>query len=414
MPPDLALGQRAAPRPWRDRLVLPLITLVVVAGVVVSSWLGNGEGWDGPLTDATVVARLGAYQKPYPPELREAARAARSRPQDVEAALAVARSYIDYGRKIGDARLVGTALGFLDAWLKPDRPDPRVLVLAATALQYDHDFTGALALLDRALAAVPDYDDALLIRADIDIVQGRLAKAGAACRKLSELGRIDLAVICDATAHALTKDGDKAFQRLAAMTDIGRVMTPGLSVYAKGLLGEIAIFRGQRDKARDYLAAALAAQPGDLRTMMVYADFLLQERDPAGALTVMTNAPPTDGILLRRAIAYRDLGDDDDLGAARDALQQTFDLQNQIGLSLHAREEARFELEIVKNPQAALNKALQNWTTQREFEDAQLLFDAADAAGRPEATQPVIDWMRAEGVDAPAFRIPDKLKSVTP
>ena len=389
--------------------------LVVVAGVVASSLLDQGLGGSSePLTDQTVVAQLGSYQKAYPESLRTAVQAARANPGDMRAAIRAARSYIAYGRQIGDARLVGTALGLLSPWLKAERPNPEVQVLAATALQYTHDFKGALSLLDRALAAMPDYADALLIRADLDIVQGRVTKAQQACQTLPALGRIDLGLICDATARSLTPDASKSYNRLAAFAALKGTLDDDLRAYASGLLGEIAAFHGWRDKAKADLTAALTTSPDDLRTKMVYADFLLSEHDPAAALAIIEQAPPTDGILLRRAIAYRDMGDTDSIQPLAEALQRTFDIQRQLGLNVHAREEARFQLEIVRDPLAALDRALANWETQREWEDAQLLLDAADAAGTPMAARPVIDWVQAEGLDPKLFRIPDALKAGAP
>ena len=111
----------------------------------------------------------------YSDDLRARLRAARANPDDPAAAKAAARQLIDEGRKAGDSRLVGAALGMLRPFL--DAPDAEALHLAATARQYQHDFPGALDLLDRALALSPGDAAALLARATINVVLGRLDTA---------------------------------------------------------------------------------------------------------------------------------------------------------------------------------------------------------------------------------------------
>lgn len=397
----------------QSAVTLIAIVVVVMAVVVASSWFTNSTGEPGRLSDDTVVAELGTAQAPYPQALQDAVRAARTRPEDRQAAVAAARAYIDHGRRIGDARMVGAALGVLAPWLR-SAPQPDVLVPAAIALQYNHDFDGAIAHLDQSLAMAPGDVEALMVRADIDVVQGRLADAAQICSRVAAAGRIELALICAATAQGLTSKGEVAYQRLEATTGLANLMTPELRTYATALLGDIALARGWRDKARSALQAALAGDPADLRTLMAYADLQLGDGDASGALSTLADAPPTDGIQLRRALAYRALGDADQLTPLIDTLQRNFDLQEALGLVTHARERARFELHLMDNPGAALEAARANWSVQREFEDAQLFLDAVEAAGQPHAARTVLDWMSTEDVDAPGLRMPAALTDVRP
>ena len=48
---------------------------------------------------------------------------------------------------------------------------------------------------------------------------------------------------------------------------------------------------------------------------------------------------------------------------------------------------------------------------QHEIEDAQLLIDAAVAAGAPGEAIPVLDWMAQEAIEVPALRIPDAVRA---
>ena len=154
-----------------------------------------------------------------------------------------------------------------------------------------------------------------------------------------------------------------------------------LRSYSLGLLGEIAALQGDRDLARAHLAAALAEEPEALRIRMMLADLLLAGGGDDAALDLLERAPDVDGVLLRRAIAAERLGRVALFDAARTELSRRFRQNLDLGLTAHAREEARFYLEVERDPPLALARARLNWDLQHEIEDAQLLIDAAMAAG---------------------------------
>ena len=63
------------------------------------------------------------------------------------------------------------------------------------------------------------------------------------------------------------------------------------------------------------------------------------------------------------------------------------------GDTLHRQEESRFQLSVEGNKNRALERAVANWAIQREPYDARILLEAAVAAGRRDAAQPVLDWL---------------------
>jgi hypothetical protein len=65
----------------------------------------------------------------------------------------------------------------------------------------------------------------------------------------------------------------------------------------------------------------------------------------------------------------------------------------------HARERARYLLEVAGDPARALAAAEINWSRQREGEDAALLLRAAIGAGDPRAAAPVLAWLEGYGED---------------
>ena len=64
---------------------------------------------------------------------------------------------------------------------------------------------------------------------------------------------------------------------------------------------------------------------------------------------------------------------------------------------MHARDVARFELDIENQPQEALRLAIENWESQREPLDARLLLRSALAADNKVQYQRVRDWLKAQG-----------------
>lgn len=65
----------------------------------------------------------------------------------------------------------------------------------------------------------------------------------------------------------------------------------------------------------------------------------------------------------------------------------------------HLREEARFTLHLLDRPKIALQLARANWDTQHEPEDARIFLQAALAAGRPEAAEPVLVFLERSGLE---------------
>ncbi len=374
-------------------VVLGIAVALVVAAVLwtpAKDSLLRGE----TISPDTVVARVQTTGQAYSAALRSLLKATRANPTDVKAAKDAARATINEGRDAGDSRMVGAALGILRPFLTD--PDPETLYLAATARQYQHDFHGALKLLDQALALDPGDVNARLSRATIHTVLGDYDLAQADCRELDGAGGV--ALLCQATALLLTDKAPLIVKRLTLMLDHPELMDPALKPWALGLLGEIAETSGDAPHARDYFTQVLALNPKAIRERLILADLLLADGMAAQVAPLLAAAPATDGVLIRRVLASAALGGKDDADSAE--LAKRFQLNLDLGLTAHAREEARYFLEIAADPAMALARAEVNWALQHEYEDARLLIDAAKATGQPATAQPVLDWMQAQKITA--------------
>jgi tetratricopeptide (TPR) repeat protein len=354
-----------------------------------------------------VVARLydGAA---LPPALHGALAALRADPGRADLALAAARLVVDHGRAQGDSRIVGAALGLLRPFL--DDAPAAMLRVAADARQYQHDFPGALALLDRAVVLDPQDAQTLLTRATIHTVRGDLGAARADCDRIGTLGLPAVAFLCSATTQVMTAEGPAWAAGLEAALARPGALDPALHPWALGLSAEIARHQGDRARAAALLRRVLALDPAAEREKLMLSDLLLAEGDGGAVIDVLQSSPPTDGVLLRRALALHALGDPEAQSLAR-LLDQRFRLNIALGLRAHAREEAMHFLYLARDPETALARAAVNWAMQREAEDAMLLAAAAAAAGRPAAAQPLRDWLAETGATAPPAlppaRIPD-------
>ena len=141
--------------------------------------------------------------------------------------------------------------------------------------------------------------------------------------------------------------------------------------------------------------------------MDAYADFLLDEGRGGEVPAVYEKAPVADGHLLRLALAAKANGDEKAKALIAE-LEARFTASHRRGDRLHLREEARLQLELLGDPEAALTLAQENWERQREPWDLRLLLAAARAAERPEAAQEALAWRDATGITSPAI---DRLAS---
>ncbi len=397
-------------RPGSTVLSYAAVIGVALAIVVISVLVTNVPDpvATAPLLDTTIVAKLQTSGKSYPLEMQELLRDARANPTVLSKAKVAARALIAEGRNAGDSRLVGAATGVLLPFLAA--PDAETLYLIATARQYQHDFKGALTLLDQAITLEPMDANALLTRATINIVLGEFELAKADCQRIASLPRPDLGFLCQSTALLLTEQAPAVYARLKEILAQPDLLDPALRGWAVGLLGEIAHLQGDDVTAKAHFTTVLADNPLALRERLLLVDILIEEKAANEAVALLEPAPAVDGVLIRRVLAARILGDETMADELTAELDRRFRLNLDLGLTAHAREETRYFLQIAGNPVLALERAIVNWNLQHEIEDAQLLIDGAIAANDPNAARPVLLWMAEQSVSVPNLRIPDSVR----
>jgi len=317
-------------------------------------------------------------------------------------ALGLAQAALQRARQEGDPRELGRAQALLAPWWHLPAPPPAVRLLRASMLQTQHQFDAALQDLDALLASASTplalRAQAELTRAALLQLRGRWPEARSACTRLAghSYAALGAAVqvhgrVCLAELDSLQGRNESAAAALAQLARYPQAPAAWILL----LRAELAERRGLAEAEALY-RQALQAEPS-IYTRAALADWLLARRRWAEAAALVLSQQSNqaelmrlpDALLLRLAIAWR-AGGDARASEAAAQLQERFEAAALRGDgSAHARERARYALDVRPDAGAALQQAIANWALQREPADAWLLWRAAQlpAAPKPLAAQ---------------------------
>lgn len=327
-------------------------------------------------------------------------RAQRAAPDDPTAAVALVQALLDRARLDGDPRHHGEARAVLAPWWDVTDPPPALRLWRATLRQALHDFEAAADDLARLIDAPAAGEAATraaatLTRAAIRQVQGRHEEAAADCERLLAPDTPPAAVL---PAQAC----------LADLATLGRVPGPGRTLlhrldageagppWLARLRAEAAERAGDLDIAERLHRRAVAGRP-EVLALTALADLLGDQGRWAEVLVLLQGRPEAEALRLRRARAAQALGLPE-AATLRRGLEATAAARARRGDVTHAREDAWRLLHLEARPADALAWAEANWAVQKEPADARLLLEAAQAANRPAAADPVRAWLRVRGL----------------
>ena len=343
-----------------------------------------------PASDSQVLAELPA-----------GARHATSSATDLSAtrldvALPLAQFDVTRARATGDLRFLGYAEAILAPWLAKPVVAPQVLVLDATIQQSRHAFDASLTELDRALAARPDDAQGWLTRATVLRVLGRYDEALESCNHLSFSTDAAVVTLCRQSLRGLMGHLPDAYAATVAI-DAGGLPSQARA-WRLSELGEMAARLGDDAAAERWFEAGLQMAPDDFYMRAALADVLLRQDRPTETLKLLADHQSIEPLLLRVAIAHRQL--DDPALAQDDAwLADAFEVERRRGDAVHRRELARYLLDVDRRPAAALTAARENWAVQREPEDLLILLRAARAANQPDAAAGALEFLKRTGLE---------------
>lgn len=386
-----------------------VLSRLAVGGLALAAATQAAAALYTPRDDQEIVERLPTRAGSAGERARQRAeqRALIRQPRDLGLALQAAREALERSRRYGDPRDLGTAQAWLQPWWQDPKAPPAARLLKAMVLQTRHEFDPAVAELDGLLAErdlpIPIRAQAELTRAGVLQVQGRWDEARVGCTRLAAP---PLSLVhgdaCLAELDSLQGRAAAAQARLAALDRAASAPHAWLAL----LRAELA--ERQADASAGALYARALQLDDGLYVRAAYADWLLGAGRAAEAAALLRAGQPSDvgalliglpdALLLRLAIALKRVNDP---AAPRAAAEMTarFDAAALRGDSIHARERARFALDVLDDPRTALQQAELNWTQQREPMDAVLLMRAAHAAQRPQAAEPVRRFVKERALD---------------
>jgi Tfp pilus assembly protein PilF len=351
---------------------------------------------------------------PTAAELRRLRAAAAAAPGVAEPAARLARRFFDMALAEGDPRYVGYAEAALRAWPETAAAPTEILTLHGMLRQYRHDFARGMADFDLALRSDPANTEARAWRAAILMVQADYAAARRECELLAQHATELHATACLAYVDATTGQARAAHARLAAALARRNDVDPGFRVWIETRLAEMAWRAGDLAAAERHFRQGLELRVDDNFLLAAYADFLLERGRAAEVLPLLRRWDRSETLLLRLALAARELKLPE-AGNFTRTLGERFADAARRGEKLHLQEEARYLLDLKGDARAALAAASENYRTQKEPRDALVLIEAALAAREPAAAAPALQWLDSSGFESARLRdAASRLKALKP
>ena len=316
-----------------------------------------------------------------------------------------AREAIAMARQTGDTRYWGRAQAVLNPWWNVPTAPVELAVLQATVQQGRHEFEAARQVLEASLVRQPNHAQGGLTLASLHRLSGRYAQALQACEAVSRAGQTLYGAACRLETQSLQGQqalATQGFERLIHEAGQSDVASWLWSLQAENLerAGQVAL----ADRA---FQRSLALAP-DPYTAIAYSDLLLRSDRPAQALSALQSSPATDAVLLRRATAWKRMGQTQWQEARETLRMRTAELVRRgDDPLLHGRELALISLWLDDDPVEALRLARMNLQLQKEPLDWWVAEQSARQAHNSAALKELTALIQATGLK-------DQRLSVTP
>jgi len=313
-------------------------------------------------------------------------------PRDPALAMRVAKAYYELAGAEGYPRYIGYAEAALAPWAADHNAPADILYMRGKLLQWRHEYAPALELFALVLQREPGHYDTLSGRSAVLTVLADYAGARRDCETMRAREKELYWASCLAYIEGQTGQAAAAERRLADL--LGRNADAGAAgqIWLLTRLADLATRLGRPADAERQYRRALAFGVNNQYLLANYGDFLIDQGRHAEAIALLRDWTRSDVLLLRLTLAAQALGIPEFKTHAQ-TLRERFAAAAMRGDTLHRQEESRFQLSVERNAARALELAVANWAIQREPYDARILLEAALAAGRRDAAQPVLDWL---------------------
>lgn len=290
-------------------------------------------------------------------------------PQD-ETRLELVQLYLSGARKPGFDAWFHRAEQLLQAVAPAAASSVEYQVLQADLQQQQHQFSLALDTLSGVFAAQPHHRHASLMAARIHLAQHQPVLAQQACNRLWQQD-LFLFSVCSYEAAGRAGDLAQSYTQLQKLWQ-RQTLTPELDIWLRGILAEQAEQLQLPAAAQQWLTPVLQQAPTSL--WLKWADLSLQLGEAQLVYHQLAEKqqqyPLSDGLLLRLALAERQLGDSVFYSTL---LTERMDVRLARGDTEHAADLAHYFLRLKYDANAALHWATINYQTAKEPDDVRLL-----------------------------------------
>lgn len=269
----------------------------------------------------------------------------------------------------GDPRALGQARAQLD---QATDQSTETLMLKARALQSDHKFTEAKALLQQILSQDPAHPDALLTLSSLLVAQGQFAEALSYCEKLNDPALRVYQLACSAQIQSMTGQLTSVKQTLSGLAAVAPGLDPSTARWIYLIQADAAL-RSQDATLSKQVFEAMDDQT--VPALMARADWLLSIGQYEQVRELLQDHTDKDALLLRLIDAQMKLGDPEakqNLALMKERIE-VWQIRQE---NAHMREQATYAL-LANQVDDALKLAQENWQQQRETADIVLYATAA-------------------------------------
>lgn len=287
------------------------------------------------------------------------------------------RALLQRFRETGDDKYLDQAWSIIAESIEQSEDsnaqNPDFLIDSAMVAQARHRFDAALEIAGRAVELRPDDDQGWLLIAAIQLVRGEPAAARQACTRLSRSSWLVI-VGCHARAsHALGESASvqARVEQLIEVTDRSTVSEADLA-WILSIAGDLAVANDDAERAVLRFQQSLdLTETTQVRAALV--DELIRSNRLAEARDALNDGSDALPLAVRRMIVAMRMGAGDSIGDEVALADRTFRGWMADNDWLHAREMARFYLDVLPRPELARHIALINFDMQREVEDIRLV-----------------------------------------
>lgn len=271
--------------------------------------------------------------------------------------------------------------GLVEALLQPiwESDNPKVQLIKAEILQFNHQFSASNKILNVILDKNPDHVQARLLRANNYYVLGEYERVLEDCNALPIVKHQIIKDACELSVNGLRQEPTEIKKKIRNLYGLlARNDSMGLEekVWVLGVLTNLSVLHRDEKLAEFLLDQGLSLDPSDSYLLSIFSDLLHRQGNYQSIVNLLSPHKNQLDLLVRLVMAEKTLKPHQ-LSTNHRVLAQRIQEDDMRGEASHLREKAMYEYFVNQNYKLALQLALKNWENQKELVDARLLYLSA-------------------------------------